>query len=102
MTHNLLASSKRSGWLAGAVAGVGLVLATVFVQFSPAAQSAAEPEFGVASFADVIEDVSPAVVNISVSKVERAMPTTGLRLAAADSPRSSSGAISVRVLRAVL
>ena len=59
------------------MAGAGLVLATLFVQFSPDAQSATEPEFGVVSFADVIEDVSPAVVNISVSKVERAMPTTG-------------------------
>ena len=77
MTDKGLERSKRSGWLAGAVAGAGLVLATLFVHFSPDAQSAPEPEFGVVSFADVIEDVSPAVVNISVTKVERAMPTTG-------------------------
>jgi serine protease Do len=79
MAYKVLQGSKRPGWLAGAVAGAGLVLTTLFIQYSPDAQSqsAAEPKFGVVSFADVVEDVSPAVVNIAVTKVERAMPTTG-------------------------
>jgi serine protease Do len=79
MTYRWLASSKRSGWLAGAVAGASLVLASFFVHFSPNAQSApqAAEAFGAGSFADVVESVSPAVVNIAVMKVERAMPTMG-------------------------
>ena len=79
MTHRLLDSSKRSGWLAGAVAGASLVLVGSFAQYSQEAVSAPQTVAGngAASFADVVESVIPAVVNISVTKVERAMPTNG-------------------------
>ena len=79
MTHRLLESSKRSGWLAGAVAGASLGAAGWFVQYSPNAESAPQTVsgFGAASFADIVESVNPAVVNIAVTKVERAMPTSG-------------------------
>jgi serine protease Do len=74
----LIDSPARSGWLAGAVAGVALVTAITFVEFSPAAHSAPNPTVAAAgsgSFADVVENVSPAVVNIMVSKVAEARPT---------------------------
>jgi serine protease Do len=79
MTYRLLQGSKRSGWFAGAAAGAGLVLTGWFVQFSSDAVSAPQTVTGagVASFADLVENVSPAVVNIAVTKVERAMPTAG-------------------------
>src|SRR5690606_17473779 len=78
MTHGLLQGSKRSGWLAGAIAGAGLVLTIGFVQYSPDAVSAPQTVSGAApaSFADVVESVSPAVVNIAVTKIERSMPTS--------------------------
>ena len=79
MTHRWFESSKRTGWLAGAIAGASLVLATLFVNVSPNAQSAVSAAAGATSFADVVESVSPAVVNISVSKVAQSMPTAGFR-----------------------
>jgi serine protease Do len=75
MTKHWTKSSARSGWLAGAIGGAALTLAVLFVNFSPAAQSAAPPMVTTGSFADVVESVSPAVVNISVSKVAQALPT---------------------------
>lgn len=75
MTSNWLKSSARSGWLAGAIAGGALMLTVVTVNFTPAAQSAVPAPAGSASFADVIENVSPAVVNITVDKVAEALPT---------------------------
>jgi serine protease Do len=79
MTHKWFESSNRAGWLAGAVAGASLVLATLFVNFSPDADAqsvrSAVPA-GASSFADVVESVQPAVVNISVSKMAQAMPTS--------------------------
>lgn len=78
MTHSRFASTRRAGWLAGAFAGAGLVLGTLFVNFSPQAQSAVTPAPGATSFADIVEAVSPAVVNISVTKVARSLPTSGL------------------------
>jgi serine protease Do len=73
MTTRWPESSARAGWLAGAVAGVAVTVAALAVNFTPAAQSAV-PATG-ASFADVVEAVSPAVVNIMVDKAAGAMPT---------------------------
>jgi serine protease Do len=50
----------------------------VAVNFSPDAQSAVTPVAGAASFADVVEAVSPAVVNIMVDKVTEASPTAAV------------------------
>ena len=78
MTRQPANSSARSGWLAGAVAGVAFVLTAVFVNFSPDAHSATPPAAGPASFADVVENVAPAVVNIQVTKVTKAQPALGV------------------------
>ena len=64
------------------------------IQPRGAIESAAEPEFGVVSFADVIEDVSPAVVNISVTQGRACRANDRLRLAATAPARSISGAAS--------
>lgn len=86
MTQRWFDSSKRTGWLAGAAAGASVVLAPFVIHTDEAhsqdSQDAvvvppAVPGVGPGSFADVVEAVSPAVVNISVSKVERAAPTMG-------------------------
>ncbi len=79
MTHQPAKGSARSGWLAGAVAGAAFVLTAVFVNFSPNAHSATPPpSAGPASFADVVENVAPAVVNIQVTKVTKALPTAAI------------------------
>jgi serine protease Do len=75
MTTRWLESSARSGWLAGAVAGAALTLAALIANYTPDAHSAASPAAAMGSFADVIESVSPAVVNISVTKAPQALPT---------------------------
>jgi serine protease Do len=75
MTNSWLKSSARSGWLAGAIGGAALMLTIVSMNFTPAAYSAVTPATGFASFADVVENVSPAVVNITVDKVASAVPT---------------------------
>jgi serine protease Do len=71
--------STRFGWLAGAAGAVVLALSLVSVNDDSIAQNAANAvqrtASGPASFADVIESVSPAVVNIMVSRVETASPT---------------------------
>ncbi len=68
--------STRFGWLAGAIGAAVLALSLFSVNDRSIAQSAARVVApGQASFADVIEDVSPAVVNITVSKVDAAAPT---------------------------
>jgi serine protease Do len=55
-----------------------LVLGVLVTSFSPA-QDRPESFAGPPSFADVVEEVSPAVVVISVAKEARMMPTAGLR-----------------------
>jgi serine protease Do len=76
MNSNWLKSSTRSGWLAGAIGGAALMLTVISMNFTPAAHSAVTPSaVGGASFADVVENVSPAVVNITVDKVTEALPT---------------------------
>src|SRR5918993_5095917 len=70
-------NTARVGWLAGA-AGVGVLTFSVLnlsggLDAQPIAPAvAANPG---TSFAEVIESVSPAVVNIAVMKVETAAPT---------------------------
>jgi serine protease Do len=81
MTHNWEKGSARSGWLAGAVAGVALAATVTLVNFTPDAHSAPPPAavVGTGSFADVVETVSPAVVNIMVTQESAAAPTMGLQ-----------------------
>jgi serine protease Do len=69
--------SARYGWLAGA-AGAGVLAFSVFNLSSGLTAQPAAPRTPAApavSFADVIDSVSPAVVNIAVMKVETA-PTS--------------------------
>ncbi len=70
----------RPQWLIGAVAGAAAALLVIAVSVSGDARSADALPLtahfeGAVSFADVIESVAPAVVNISVEKVSRALPT---------------------------
>jgi serine protease Do len=70
-------NSARFGWLAGAVGAGVLAFSVLNVSGGLTAQPAA-PKTAAApavSFADVIDSVSPAVVNIAVMKVETA-PTS--------------------------
>jgi serine protease Do len=67
--------STRFGWLAGAIGAVVLALSLATFHEDSIAQSTAARVQSPGSFADVIENVSPAVVNITVSKVETAAPT---------------------------
>jgi serine protease Do len=55
-----------------------LVFGVLVASFSPA-QDRPESFAGPPSFADIVEEVSPAVVVISVAKEARMMPTAGLR-----------------------
>ncbi|HEX6999891.1 MAG TPA: DegQ family serine endoprotease [Gammaproteobacteria bacterium] len=70
-----VSTGRRARWFAGFVAGAAVGLGAMVVNYSAdtRAQSAAEPIVPgpQASFADIIERVSPAVVNIAVTKVER-------------------------------
>jgi serine protease Do len=71
--------STRFGWLAGAIGAAVLALSLVTFNDPSVAQNtaaAARVQSSPGSFADVIEQVSPAVVNITVSKVETASPTS--------------------------
>jgi len=64
----------RLGWLMGAIGVLGLALTVIGSQGNSIAQPAAV-HVGNPGFADVIERVSPAVVNIMVMKTAEAMPT---------------------------
>src|SRR5262245_18536530 len=77
MTEQWKKSSARFGWLAGAVGAGVLTFSLLSVDHHGIAQPAAPrvPATAGASFADVIDSVSPAVVNIAVSKVDAAAPT---------------------------
>jgi serine protease Do len=80
MTQQVTRSRTRAGWLAGVAAGVAVALGVVSVDFTPAAHSApfsqSSPNVTSGSFADVFEQVSPAVVNIIVTQTE-SQPTGG-------------------------
>ncbi len=82
MTEQWKNRSARFGWLAGAIAAAALTASLVSINHDSVAQSAAVVQPAVphsasspGSFADVIETVSPAVVNIMISKLEQAQPT---------------------------
>ncbi len=66
------------GWLAGAVGAGVLTFSLLSINGNSIAQPAAPRTSAAvgASFADVIDSVSPAVVNIAVSKVDSAAPTS--------------------------
>jgi len=77
MTGRWKSASARFGWLAGAVGAAALSFSLLTLNDDVDAQpakprTAATPAV---SFADVIEAVSPAVVNIAVTKVESASTT---------------------------
>ncbi len=78
--------SARSRWLAGAAGGVAFALALTAIDLTPPANSAPVQAAPVTSgsFADVVDAVSPAVVNIMVSKTAGAEPTAAF-------PRSRQG-----------
>jgi len=65
----------RFGWLAGAIGVAVLGFSLLSFNGRTVAQPVAPPTVSSGSFADVIESVSSAVVNIAVSKVETAEPT---------------------------
>jgi serine protease Do len=81
MTEQWKNRSARFGWLAGAIAAAALTASLVTINHDSVAQTAAaqvaapRAASSPGSFADVIETVSPAVVNIMISKVEQAQPT---------------------------
>jgi len=78
MTAQWKTNSARFGWLAGAVGAGVLTFSILNVTGSLGAQPAAPRTAAApgASFAEVIESVSPAVVNIAVTKTEQAAPTS--------------------------
>ncbi len=69
--------SARFGWLAGAVGAGVLTFSVLNLSGGLTAQPAAPraPANPGTSFAEVIESVSPAVVNIAVTNVEQGSPT---------------------------
>jgi serine protease Do len=77
MTEQWKKSSARFGWLAGAVGAGVLTFSVLSINGYSVAQPAAPraPAAVGVSFADVIESVSPAVVNIAVMKVDTPAPT---------------------------
>jgi serine protease Do len=81
MTNSWVKRPGRSGWFAGAIAGAALVATVAFANFTPDAHSAPPPAavVGTGSFADVVEAVSPAVVNIMVTQAAEAAPTMGFQ-----------------------
>jgi serine protease Do len=92
MTYVSSARRKRLTWHLAIIASAAAAVATLlFANLSTAQdRSAAVPSpgafAGAVSFADVVEQASPAVVTISVTKVARPMPTSGLQRL----PRGSS------------
>src|SRR4029077_645876 len=78
MTTQTPTTRARTGWLAGVAAGAALALTIASINFTPAAHSAPNPPSVTSgSFADVFEQVSPAVVNIIVTQTE-SQPTGGV------------------------
>src|SRR5262245_54972066 len=77
MTAQSNRNSARYGWLAGAAGAGVLAFSVLNLSSGLTAQPAAPrtPAAPAVSFADVIDSVSPAVVNIAVMKVETA-PTS--------------------------
>ena len=69
----------RGPRIAAAAFAATASLALLAANFSTAQDRPTAAVSGPPSFADIIDQVSPAVVNISVSKVTRPMPTSGSR-----------------------
>ena len=78
MSEQWRRNTARFGWLAGAVGAGVLAFSVLNVTGGLTAQPAAPKTAAVpaVSFADVIDSVSPAVVNIAVMKVEQSAPTS--------------------------
>jgi len=78
MTAQSNRNPARYGWLAGAAGAGVLAFSVLNLSSGLTAQPAAPrtPAAPAVSFADVIDSVSPAVVNIAVMKVETAAPTS--------------------------
>ena len=81
MTDQSKSNSARYGWLAGAAGAGVLAFSVLNLSSGLTAQPAAPrtPAAPAVSFADVIDSVSPAVVNIAVMKVETA-PGSGTQV----------------------
>jgi serine protease Do len=76
MTEQWKKRSARFGWLAGAIATAAFATSLLSLNHDSVAQPVvATHNVSPGSFADVIEAVSPAVVNIMITKVEQAQPT---------------------------
>ncbi|HVJ31391.1 MAG TPA: hypothetical protein VNA66_13840, partial [Gammaproteobacteria bacterium] len=77
MTAQSKSNSARYGWLAGAAGAGVLAFSVLNLSSGLTAQPVAPrtPAAPAVSFADVIDSVSPAVVNIAVMKVDTA-PTS--------------------------
>lgn len=95
--HTSLQHVKVRRWPALWLAGIAATAAALALLNSPPAESQANsgpaPTFagpGTVAFADVIERVSPAVVNVSVTKVARPVPTASLPNRRTPSPFSDS------------
>jgi serine protease Do len=81
MKHRWSQRLARAPWLAGSLAAATVALSALLIESSPDAHSASAADVvdgGRASFADVIESVSPAVVNIAVTSMAASVPMTGL------------------------
>ena len=96
MTEQWKNRSARFGGLAGAIAAAALTGSLLSIDHDsvaqPAAAAAIAPRAAASpgSFADVIETVSPAVVNIMISKVDQAQPT-GFELSEPGAQRGQRG-----------
>jgi serine protease Do len=80
MRRRILRGRMRPRWQVGAILAVAAITFAALVARSPVASSADDaseiPSIAApVSFADVVEKVSPAVVNIAVEKLDSAMPT---------------------------
>jgi serine protease Do len=76
MTEQWKKRSARFGWLAGAIATAAFAASLLSFNHDSVAQPAVQTHnASPGSFADVIAAVSPAVVNIMITKVEQAQPT---------------------------
>ena len=75
--------NRHSGWMLGFAGGALLASAATVINLAaavegtPTAAQFAGP-LGAVSFADVVEEVSPAVVNIAITKSMAVMPAAGL------------------------
>jgi serine protease Do len=90
MSTNITPKGRRARYSLVALAVAATLGLSALSNFSTAQDEAKPQTFAVpqggASFADVVERVSPAVVNISVTKTMRSMPTLGRGMPRGGSP----------------